>query len=205
MERNLTRAALDAVFGAHTDLAPLAGKLADGVDSNVLINLLEALGLPSKPAALADAPKVLASSFDNATKGVLSKLALVINTFLCEEIAAAKVTKKQVKQERSEEKQRKLQAAIAAERAAAVPPGAVMSVFNAHEAAAEVDAYANLAKKRNHFETEGLLFKVTIPSADVRLQQVQYQHYVDNKSELLEEIGFTLVSSEKVPGDRRED
>jgi hypothetical protein len=80
-----------------------------------------------------------------------------------------------------------------------------MSVFNAHEAAAEVDAYANLAKKRNHFETEGLLFKVTIPSADVRLQQVQYQHYVDNKSELLEEIGFTLVSSEKVPGDRRED
>ena len=28
MERNLTRAALDTVLGQHTDLAPLAGKLA---------------------------------------------------------------------------------------------------------------------------------------------------------------------------------
>jgi hypothetical protein len=68
-----TRAALDAVFGAHTDLAPLAGKLADGVDSNVLINLLEALGLPSKPAALADAPKVLASSFDDMRRRASSR------------------------------------------------------------------------------------------------------------------------------------
>ena len=93
MERNLTRAALDVVLAQRTELAPLAGKLAEGVDSNVLINMLEALGLPKKPAALADAPKVLAASFVETSPGDLAKLALVIFTFLNEEISACKRSK----------------------------------------------------------------------------------------------------------------
>ena len=78
--------------------------MADGVDSNVLIRTLEALGLPQKPASLASAPAVLASFFTAATPGVLGKLALDIHTFLACENATAKLKGKQVKQERTDEK-----------------------------------------------------------------------------------------------------
>ena len=62
MQRNLTRTALGELMQQRTDLAPrkVAGKVAEGVDSNTPICTLEALGLPKKPAALAllaDAPK----------------------------------------------------------------------------------------------------------------------------------------------------
>ena len=36
MECNLTSAALDTALGQRTDLAPLKGKLAEGVDSNLI-------------------------------------------------------------------------------------------------------------------------------------------------------------------------
>lgn len=205
MERNLTRAALDTVLGQRTDLAPLAGKLAEGVDSDLLISLLEALGLPKNPAALGDAPKVLAASFVEAKVGDLSKLALAIFIFLQEEVAAGKRTKKGEKQDRDEEKQRKLLKAIAKEAEAKVKPGVITAVMEAHQAAAAVDTDGNRQKKREHFEANGVEFKITIPSPGGMLDQVQYKYYVVHKAALLDKIGFDCIKSEKVPGEKCEE
>ena len=50
----MTHAALVAMLQQRTDLAPLADKLADSVDSNLIIAMLEQLGLPKNLAALAN-------------------------------------------------------------------------------------------------------------------------------------------------------
>ena len=111
---------------------------------------------------------MLAASFVEASPGDLSKLALAINLFkslfLNTEVAAGKRASKEAKSEREDEKARKLKAAIRAEKEAKVQPGTLGQVFAAHEAAAEVDGDTNSKKKRDHYESKGLEFKITIPT-----------------------------------------
>ena len=177
LSRGMTPAAVNDFLSSEPSLRELAGKLGAGVDGDVLIDVTAAAGK-------ADGSALMPLFSEGASIGLLTKLALRLNQFVQVEELQKKNAGKRAKQERTEEKQAKLRAQIAREKAAAVTAGTAQLLFEANKSAAEAAVQDIEDKKRARFERDGCTFTVTVPEHP----QPHFAYLLENRAQLLADL-----------------
>jgi hypothetical protein len=192
MERNMTAVAFDQYLHQDDALKALAGKLGSGVDGDLLISTVET-GEPKQNVAELQA-------FISGDVGLVGKLVVKIRLFLASERAACKKDKKGKKRELDEAKKQRLVDSMLKEQEGQVSSSTLSELFKAHKARGSLDGATRRAAARARFEEKGVVFQLTVPAAKHLIDQQHYKFYQDNKQSLLDGLGFTLVSTESVPG-----
>jgi hypothetical protein len=177
LSRGTTPAAVNDFLSSEPSLLELAGKLGSGVDGDVLIDVTAAAGK-------ADGSALMPLFSEGASIGLLTKLALRLNQFVQVEEQQKRNAGKRAKQELPEQKQAKLRATIAAEKAAAVTAGTAQLLFEANKSAAEAAVQGIEDKKRARFERDGCSFIVTVP----KNPQPHFAYLLENRAQILADL-----------------
>ena len=180
LERGMTAATFDAYLESEPRVAALAGMLSDDVDGDLLIDVIQA-------AECADGRALQQYFSEDATIGLLGKLAIKLDVFAKAEKKLESLKSKEKKRDRDELRQERLAVAIQKEQEARVSGETCNLLLQAHAAAAEAAIADRAVQKQKKFEENGHEFTVTLNQAP----QPHGLYLLDNLKEVLADMAPT--------------